>query len=90
MDWDWPEDVTLDLSTLTLGEMSECEMQSGRSFDQLMKGKATQRMVALFVHGLRHFAPTPSWSDVANLHLSDVRSSTSRSRSDGPRLKSAG
>ena len=75
--------ITLDVSTLTLGEMSEAEIQSGRSFEKLLGGRATRRLLALWVHEQRTSAQPRNWRDLSNLRLSDVPSSTSPSSSDG-------
>lgn len=81
--------VTLDLGTVTLGEMSEVELASGRSFDSLlMAGRATRKLVALFLHESRSSAQPRSWRELSSLHLSDVPSSTSPSRSAGRRKAS--
>jgi hypothetical protein len=82
--------VQLDLSTLTLGEMAAVEAASGRSFDQLMRGRASRLIAAMYVAALRSSGDTPSWSELSSLHLSDVASSPSPSQADGPRPRSNG
>lgn len=70
--------IALDLDTLTLGEMAAVEEASGSSIDRLLaRGKASRIMVAAYVHYRRSGEPR-TWSEVAGLRLSDVRSSSSR------------
>lgn len=72
-----PETFTLDLTTLTLGEMSAVELASGRSFDKLITaGNASRRLVGLYIRELRRprspsDGPMPSWSDLSGRRLSD-------------------
>lgn len=77
-----PETITLDITTLTLGEMVEVEAQSGRSIDRLMRGAAGRRMVALFVHGLRSSGESPSWQQLSSRRLIESSPSTSPSSPD--------
>lgn len=77
------EMVTLDISTLTLGEMSKVELASGQSFERLIRGRATMRLVAMFIHELRTSAAPRSWQELSSLRLSDVTASNSPSSSDG-------
>jgi hypothetical protein len=61
---------TLDLTTLTLGEMAAVEAESGRSFDALLRaGNATKRLLALWVaeHRLPSSGPRRSWQELSNL-----------------------
>lgn len=78
------ETVVLDLETITLGEMASAEMASGRDFSQLLKGKVTRLLLAVYLHDLRHSAEPRSWRDLSSLHLSDVKSSDSPSSQDNP------
>lgn len=73
--------VTLDISTLTLGEAAAAEIQSGATIQQLARGRATLRLLAMFVHELRTSAQPRSWQELSNLRLLDVSSSTSQSDS---------
>ena len=57
----------LDVATLTLGEMAEAERQSGRSFDGLLMGRASRKLLALFIHELRTSEKPRSWHDLSNL-----------------------
>lgn len=70
--------ITLDIRTLTLGELAEIERQSGRDATALLvAGRATRRLVALFVHELRSSEKPRSWQELANLRLLDGQSSMS-------------
>lgn len=73
--------VTLDISTLTLGEMAEAEMASGRTLQELLRSPGARKILALFVHQFRNSGVAPSWSELANLRLLDASSSTLRSDS---------
>jgi hypothetical protein len=81
--------ITLDITTLTLGEAAAAEVASGMTIQELARGRATLRLLAMFVHGLRTYAEPPSWSELASLRALDVLPSTSRSPSAGrsPRSK---
>lgn len=69
---DEPTTITVDLMTMTLGEMAEVERQSRRSIDELLTaGKASRRMVGLFVHALRTSDAPPSWSAISSRPLSE-------------------
>ena len=81
--------ITLDLSTLTLGEMSNAEIASGQDFDRLLRGRVSRRLLALWVHEQRTSERPRSWRELASLRLSDVGSSTSPLPSDGPSAKSS-
>ena len=76
--------ITLDLHTLTLGEVAEAERQSGQSFDRLLRGSAAKMMLALFVHRWRSSGVVPTWRELENLPVSDALSSISLSDSGGP------
>lgn len=58
---------TLDITTLTLGEMAELEAQSGRSFTSLLRGAATGKLVALWVHESRTSEKPRSWQELSAL-----------------------
>jgi hypothetical protein len=76
---------TLDLSTLTLGEMSEAERQSDQIFDRLMMGgNATRRLLALWVHEYRNSAQPRSWPQLAALRVFGRSSSPRPPSTDGP------
>ena len=65
----------LDVGTLTLGEMAEAEMQSGRSFQTLLTaGYATRKLLALWVHERRTSAQPRSWHELSALRPLGKRS----------------
>lgn len=65
---DLAEVPTLDLASLTLGEMAEVELQSGRSFEKLLtSGNATRRLLALWVVESRSSAHPRSWRALSSL-----------------------
>lgn len=63
--------ITLDVSTLTLGEASKAEQASGLSLEKLARG-ASLRLLAMFVHGLRNYDVPPTWSELSSLTVIDV------------------
>lgn len=66
---------TLDVGTLTLGEMAAIEEQSGRSMDRLLvAGSATRRLLALWVAESRSSAQPRSWRELAGLRVFGKRS----------------
>lgn len=83
-------DVTLDIGTLTLGEASELEKAAGEDIATLLARSSGRMMAAVFVHVSRSSGRVPLWSEVSNLALLDVSSSTSRARSGGPPPRSRG
>jgi hypothetical protein len=66
--------LTLDVNTLTLGEMAQMEAESGQPFAQLlataMRGGATRRLLALWVHEHRSSAQPRSWRQLGDLRVS--------------------
>jgi hypothetical protein len=73
------ETVTLDLDSLTLGEMSAVEVAAGQDFIQLLSaGRATQRLIGLYVNELRHSDKPRSWRELSALRSQDAPSSTLR------------
>ena len=77
-------DVTLDITTLTLGEAAAAEMASGIPIRKMAASPAALRILAMFVHEYRTSDEPRSWSELSSLRLLDVRSSTSRSRRVAP------
>ena len=75
------EQITFDLSTLTLGEAAEIELASGKSVQELLRSKTAVYLMALFVQRLRNSGSAPNWSELSNLRLLGVTSSTSPSPS---------
>jgi hypothetical protein len=73
--------LTLDVNTLTLGEMSQLEVESGQPFAQLLgtalRGGATRRLLALWVHEHRSSAKPRSWRQLGDLRVSVSSSSES-------------
>ena len=78
------ETVTLNLETVTLGEMAAVEQAAGRDFlDLWQAGRATRRLTALYVHELRTSETPRSWQELSALRLLDGSSSTSPARPAG-------
>lgn len=71
--------VTLDLETLTLGELMEAETQSGIDAQKLLGSNVSRMTLAVFVQQWRSSGSVPSWKEVAGLRLLDALGSTSRS-----------
>jgi hypothetical protein len=71
--------LTLDVNTLTLGEMSQLEVESGQPFSQLLgtalRGGATRRLLALWVHEHRSSERPRSWRQLGDLRVSVSSSS---------------
>jgi hypothetical protein len=66
---------TLDIATLTLGEMAAIEEQSGRSMDRILTaGSATRRLLALWVAESRSSARPRSWHELSALRVFGKRS----------------
>lgn len=73
--------VTLDITTLTLGEAAEAEMASGKTLQQLVKSRTALLILALFIQEYRNSGLVPSWSELASRKVLDVSSSTRLSSS---------
>lgn len=83
---DKPQPITLDLASLTLGEMAAAELASGQSFDKLLQtGSATRMLLALFIRELRSSGAAPSWHELSDHRPLARRSSTSPSSPAGRR-----
>ena len=77
--------ITLDVKTITLGEMEEAEHQSGRDFQELLRqGSATRRLLGLFLHEWRSSGQPPSWRTLSDRRPLGKPSSSSPSPSAGP------
>lgn len=85
--------LELDVDSLTIGELSALERESGETFATLFAaGPASRRLLALWLHELRmdrdprspSYAPRPSWRDLANRPGLAALRSTSLSVSGGP------
>lgn len=74
-------DVRLDVSTLTLGEAAEAERQSGMTIAEIAHGRASLKLLAMFVHELRTSAAPRNWSELSSLRFLDVSRSVSPSAS---------
>lgn len=73
-----PQRVTLDLERITLGEMMDVELASGRSFMDLVRSRTGQVMVVLYLRALQQRVPgqpPPSWSELAKLTPSEAMQS---------------
>jgi hypothetical protein len=76
-------EITLDVDTLTLGEMMAVEDASGKDITQLLSRTTGRRMLALFVHQLRNSDSLPRWSELGRLKVHDELPSSSDSSPDG-------
>lgn len=81
---------TLDLTKITLGQMAAIEAASGRSFDDLIAGRAGRLLAALFLREYTRSGRPPSWSQLADLRPRVVSSSPSRSPRTGRQKASSG
>lgn len=81
--------IKLDIGSVTLGEMVQIEIESGRSFDQLLRGSASRRLLGLWLHEHRSSEPPRSWDELSSLRALGGSSSTSLSPSDGPSATSS-
>lgn len=79
--------VTVDVSTLTLGEAAKAEIASGLSLQEILRSSMARKILAMFVHELRTSEQPRSWSDLSSLRLLDASRSTSPSDSTGTREK---
>lgn len=76
-------EITLDLDTLTLGEMMAVEDASGKDITQLLSRTTGRRMLVLYVNQLRNSDSMPSWSELGRLKVRDELPSNSGSSRDG-------
>lgn len=77
--------LTLDLDRITMGQMMDVELASGRPFLALVRSRTGQVMVALYLQALRQRepgTPPPSWDEIANLTPSEASQYASRGRQD--------
>lgn len=87
---DWAA-LTIELETVTIGEMAAIEAASGRDFLRLLSsGAATRRLIALYLIELRHSEPRRSWSELSSLRPLANGPSTSPSRPAGRRASVSG
>lgn len=85
-----PETVTLDLETLTLGEIVAAEDASGKDIGKLLSTSGHRRLLAIFVQRLRSSGSAPSWQELLSLRLLDVSPGVSPSRPVSPSATSNG
>lgn len=78
------EPISLDVDSLTLGELSALERASGSDAVLLLQGSAGRRLAALFIFLLRTDGRAPSWPLLASLRPTELPRSGSRSRPAGP------
>ena len=78
------EEISLDVNTLTLGELAAAETASGLDSSVLLSRSAHRLLLAVFVHRLRTSGRPPSWQELGNLRVQDARSSTSASPQGSP------
>lgn len=90
MDWqtilaelDWATVPPLDVDTLTLGELMDVEIASGRSVDVLLRGRASRRMLGLYFHLWRTYGSEPPWHALASLRVLGASPSAPASRPAG-------
>ena len=83
------DEFTLDLDTLTLGEMAAAETASGLDTSVLLRSSAYRLLVGVFVHRYRSSGKAPLWHELENLRVVDVSSSPSDSSPDSPGAKSS-
>jgi hypothetical protein len=76
-------DITIDVDSLTFGEMMAAEDASGKDITQLLSRAAHQRVLMLFVHRLRTSGKPPDWQQLASLTVRDALPSTSGSSPAG-------
>ena len=58
--------VTLDITTLTLGELASAERASGLSYQEMMRGTFSRLLLAMYVHELRN-SDEPRWQETERL-----------------------
>jgi hypothetical protein len=64
---DWSS-LTIDLNEITIGEMAAIEAASGQDFMKLLTaGKASRRLIALYLRECKSSGPRRSWSELSNL-----------------------
>ena len=88
------EEITFDVTTMTMGELLQVEEASGLSPDAILKSfgrpSTLRLMVAVFVQRLRNSGQPPSWKSLTDLPILDALSGNSPSSADSPSPKSNG
>lgn len=90
-----PSPITLDLETLTLGQMMDIELASGRKFTELVQSPVGLTMVAMYLQALQKHAddisqldkgetrpPAPTWKAMERLTPSAALRFVSREQAD--------
>lgn len=75
--------ITLDVTTLTLGEAADAEIASGLTLQQMLRSQAARKLLALYVHELRSSGRKRNWQELSTLRLLDGSSSISQSAQVG-------
>lgn len=83
--------VTVDVRSVTLGELAAVEIASGQSFDVLLRTKATKLLAMLYIARLResrtpgspNYGQPPSWDGLSTYRLLAGSSSRSAPTEDG-------
>lgn len=76
-------ELTLDLGSVTLGEMAAIELASGQDFSRLLGRQTGRRLIALYLREWRSSGLEPSWLELSNLRPLASGSSTSASSPAG-------
>jgi len=84
-----PELIEFDIESLTLGELAAAEQASGLDGRVLLNKRGHQLLLSVFVQRWRSSGRQPNWSELTNLRVLDVRSSSSGSQPDSPGQKSS-
>jgi hypothetical protein len=82
------EQITFDINSLTMGELTKAELASGIDSSDLLTKPAYTRLLAVFVQRLRNSGSVPSWSELEGLRVLDAQSWISGSSADSPGPKS--
>ena len=69
------ERIEFDPDSMTLGEVLAIEKASGEEFQTLIRSRAGQMAMAVFVQRLRSSGQPPRWNELLNLRLLDASSS---------------
>ena len=77
------DEVTLDLPSLTVGEIARAEVASGMTLQEMMASPMARKLMAVFIHELRNYVKPRSWHELSSLRLLDGRSLTSPDSPDG-------
>lgn len=67
--------LTLDIDRMTLGEMMDVELASGKAFTALLQSKTGRVMIALYLRASQQRAPgtpAPTWQQLAAMTQSEA------------------